>query len=287
MNLPERVSLYLQLIRFDRPIGSFLLLWPTWWGLWLAGAGTPSAANLLIFTAGVFLMRSAGCIANDFADRHIDGAVERTRERPLATGRVSKREALGLAAVLVLAAFALVLMTNTLTVLLSVAGLVFAIGYPYLKRVTHLPQFGLGVAFSWGIPMAFAAERDALPPVLWVPFSAALLWSVVYDTFYAMVDRNDDLHVGVKSTAILFGTADRFVIAILQVLVLLLLWLTGRQFGMGTPYTVALLVGATLFGWQQYLARNRQREPCFRAFLNNNLFGAAVFLGIAADYLLR
>ncbi len=287
MNLVERLPLYLQLIRFDRPIGSFLLLWPTWWGLWLAGEGTPSAANLLIFTAGVFLMRSAGCIANDFADRDIDGAVERTRERPLATGQVSEREAIALAAVLVLAAFGLVLMTNTLTVLLSGAGLVFAIGYPYLKRITHLPQFGLGVAFSWGIPMAFAAERAALPPALWVLFGAALLWSVVYDTFYAMVDRNDDLHVGVKSTAILFGTADRFVIAILQVLVLLLLWLAGRQFGMGTPYAVALLVGATLFGWQQYLARNRQREPCFRAFLNNNLFGFVVFLGIAADYVLR
>lgn len=228
-------------------------------------------------------MRSAGCIANDFADRDIDGAVERTRERPLATGQVSEREGhrtrRGTGARRIR-----VVMTNTLTVLLSGAGLVFAIGYPYLKRITHLPQFGLGVAFSWGIPMAFAAERDALPPALWVLFGAALLWSVVYDTFYAMVDRNDDLHVGVKSTAILFGTADRFVIAILQVLVLLLLWLAGRQFGMGTPYAVALLVGATLFGWQQYLARNRQREPCFRAFLNNNLFGFVVFLGIAADY---
>lgn len=287
MNLRERLPLYLRLIRFDRPIGTFLLLWPTWWGLWLAAEGRPSLSNLLIFTAGVFLMRSAGCVANDFADRHLDGHVERTRDRPLASGQVGEREAIALGATLVLAAFALVLLTNALTVALSVAGLVFALGYPYLKRVTHLPQFGLGVAFSWGIPMAFAAERGELPVASWLLFGAAALWSVVYDTFYAMVDRDDDLRIGIRSTAILFGTADRLVIAVLQALVLLLLWLAGTQFGMGVPYAAALLLGATLFAWQQFLTRDRGHEHCFRAFLNNNFFGLAVFAGIAADYLLR
>lgn len=283
----QRLHPYLRLIRFDRPIGTFLLLWPTWWGLWLAAEGVPSAANLVIFTAGVFLMRSAGCIANDFADRDIDGHVERTRDRPLASGEVSEREAIGLGITLALLAFLLVLLTNALTVLLSFAGLVFALGYPYLKRVTHLPQFGLGVAFSWGIPMAFAAERNALPAALWPVFIAALLWSVVYDTFYAMVDRNDDLLVGVRSTAILFGSADRHVIGVLQVLVIVLLWFGTRPFGLGIPFTAALLCGAGLFAWQQYLTRDHGREHCFRAFLNNNFFGVLVFAGIALDYLLR
>jgi 4-hydroxybenzoate polyprenyltransferase len=287
MELRARLPLYLRLIRFDRPIGSFLLLWPTWWGLWFAAAGRPSLANLLIFTAGVFMMRSAGCVANDYADRHIDGHVERTRERPLASGQLGEREALAVGALLALAAFVLVLMTNALTVWLSFAALVFAAGYPFLKRYTHLPQVGLGIAFSWGIPMAFAAERQALPAPLWLLFCAAVLWSVVYDTFYAMVDRDDDLAIGVKSTAILFGDADRPITALLQVLVLLLLWLAGRQFGMGLPYSVALVGGAALFAWQQYLIRERERARCFRAFLNNNLFGLLVFAGIATDYLLR
>jgi 4-hydroxybenzoate polyprenyltransferase len=287
MSLRERLPLYLRLIRFDRPIGSFLLLWPTWWGLWLAAEGHPSPGNLLIFTAGVFLMRSAGCVANDYADRHIDGHVERTRERPLASRQVSECEALALGAALALAAFGLVLMTNALTIALSLAGVMLAAGYPFLKRHTHLPQVGLGIAFSWGIPMAFAAERGELPPTLWLLFCAAVLWSVVYDTFYAMVDREDDIAVGVKSTAILFGDADRLVTAALQVLVLLLLWLAGRQFGMGLPYALALLAGAASFAWQQHLIRDRDRARCFRAFLDNNLFGLAIFAGIAADYLLR
>jgi len=287
MNFRERLPLYLRLIRFDRPIGTFLLLWPTWWGLWLAAEGRPSPGNLLIFTAGVFLMRSAGCVANDYADRYIDGHVERTRERPLASRQIGEHEALAVGAVLALTAFALVLLTNALTVWLSFAGLALAAVYPFLKRHTHLPQVGLGLAFSWGIPMAFAAQREALPPTLWLVFFAAVLWSVVYDTFYAMVDRDDDIAIGVKSTAILFGEADRLVTAALQALVLLLLWLAGRQFGMGVPYSVALLAGAVLFAWQQRLIRERERERCFRAFLNNNLFGLAIFAGIAADYLLR
>lgn len=274
---------YLRLIRFDRPIGSFLLLWPTWWGLWLAAGGAPSAKNLLVFTAGVFLMRSAGCIVNDFADRHIDRHVERTRERPLTRGEITPKQALLLAAALALLAFGLVLLTNPLTVWLSVAGLALACIYPFMKRFTHLPQVGLGLAFSWGIPMAFAAERGTVVPGAWLLFLAAVLWSVVYDTFYAMVDREDDRRIGVRSTAILFGRADRTITAALQLLVLLLLALTGAAFGLGVVYATALAACSLLFGWQQWLLSGRNREGCFRAFLNNNLVGLLVFAGIALD----
>ena len=280
----ERLSLYLRLIRFDRPIGSFLLLWPTWWGLWLASDGNPSFDNLVIFTAGVFLMRSAGCIANDLADRDFDRHVARTRDRPLTSGAVSVKEAVTLAVLLALASFALVLQTNALTVWMSVGGLALAAVYPFMKRFTHLPQFGLGFAFSWGIPMAFTAEQDTLPPALWLLFTAAVLWSVVYDTFYAMVDREDDIRIGIRSTAILFDEADRKITGALQVLVLVLLVLTGRQFGLGLVYYVGLSVGAALFAWQQWQIRDRDRSKCFSAFLNNNLFGLAVFAGIAFDY---
>lgn len=280
----ERLSLYLRLIRFERPIGSFLLLWPTWWGLWLASAGEPRFDNLVIFTAGVFLMRSAGCIANDLADRDLDRHVARTRDRPLTSGAVSVGEALVLGLLLALASFALVLQTNTLTVWMSVAGLVLAAVYPFMKRFTHLPQFGLGVAFSWGIPMAFTAERGELPPAAWLVFTAAVLWSVVYDTFYAMVDRDDDIRIGIRSTAILFDEADRSITAALQVMVLVLLVLTGRQFGLGLAYWIGLGVGAALFAWQQWLIRGRERDKCFSAFLNNNLFGLVVFAGIAFHY---
>jgi 4-hydroxybenzoate polyprenyltransferase len=284
--ISARVRLWARLIRFDRPIGTLLLLWPTLWGLWLAGEGHPDLRNVLVFCAGVFLMRSAGCILNDVADRHFDRHVERTRERPLTAGEIGVGEALALAALLSAAAFALVLQTNRLTVWLSFAGLAIAAAYPYLKRHTHLPQVGLGIAFSWGIPMAFAAEQDALPPPMWLLFCAALVWSVVYDTFYAMVDREDDLRIGIRSTAILFDEADRGITAALQGLTLLLLILAGRQFGLGHGYHAGLAVGAALFAWQQWLIRKRAREDCFRAFLNNNLFGLAVFAGIAADYAL-
>ena len=280
----ERLSLYLRLIRFDRPIGSFLLLWPTWWGLWLASDGNPSFDNLVIFTAGVFLMRSAGCIANDLADRDFDRHVARTRDRPLTSGAVSVKEAVTLAVLLALASFALVLQTNALTVWMSVGGLALAAVYPFMKRFTHLPQFGLGFAFSWGIPMAFTAEQSTLPPALWLLFTAAVLWSVVYDTFYAMVDREDDIRIGIRSTAILFDEADRKITGALQVMVLVLLVLTGRQFGLGLVYYVGLSVGAALFAWQQWQIRDRDRSKCFSAFLNNNLFGLAIFAGIAFDY---
>ena len=285
--LAERFHLYLRLIRFERPIGTLLLLWPTWWGLWLASAGRPSIANLLIFSAGVFLMRSAGCAVNDYADRHIDAHVERTRERPLASGLISEAEALLIAAGLALCALVLVLQTNELTVWLSLAGIVIAATYPFMKRHTHLPQIGLGIAFSWGIPMAFAAEQNAVPASAWLVFCAALTWSVVYDTFYAMVDRADDLKLGVKSTAILFGEADRFITAALQVLVLVLLALVGREFALGPVYFAGLFAGGLLCVYQQWLISERKREGCFAAFLNNNLFGFAIFAGIAGDLLLR
>ena len=282
--IKDRLTLYLRLIRFDRPIGSFLLLWPTWWGLWLASGGRPSRNNLLVFTLGVFLMRSAGCIANDLADRKFDQHVARTRDRPLASGAVSVTEAVVLAVLLALGAFGLVLLTNTLTVWMSVAGLALAMAYPFMKRFTHLPQFGLGVAFSWGIPMAFTAERGELPPALWLVFVAAVLWSVVYDTFYAMVDRDDDIRIGLRSTAILFDESDRAITAGLQALVLTLLVLAGRQFGLGAAFYAGLGIAAMLCLWQQWLIRGRERANCFNAFLNNNLVGLAVFAGIAFDY---
>ena len=279
----SRFSAYLQLVRFDRPIGTLLLLWPTLWALWLAAEGIPPLKLLLIFSLGTFLMRSAGCAVNDLADRNLDGAVERTRERPLVTGAVAPNEALALAASLSLAAFVLVLFTNTLTILLSFAGVLLAACYPFMKRHTHLPQLVLGAAFSWGIPMAFAAVSNALPPALWLVFVANLFWTVAYDTEYAMVDREDDLKVGIKSTAILFGEQDRHIIAALQALTIIALLLVGQRFELGWIYFLSLLAASLLFVHQQRLIRERQPADCFRAFLNNNWVGAAVFAGLVLD----
>ncbi|MDJ0877113.1 MAG: 4-hydroxybenzoate octaprenyltransferase [Halieaceae bacterium] len=279
----SRFSAYLQLVRFDRPIGTLLLLWPTLWALWLAAEGIPPLKLLLIFSLGTFLMRSAGCAVNDLADRNLDGAVERTRERPLVTGAVAPNEALALAASLSLAAFVLVLFTNTLTILLSFAGVVLAACYPFMKRHTHLPQLVLGAAFSWGIPMAFAAVSNTLPPALWLVFVANLFWTVAYDTEYAMVDREDDLKVGIKSTAILFGEQDRHIIAALQALTIIALLLVGQRFELGWIYFLSLLAASLLFVHQQRLIRERQPADCFRAFLNNNWVGAAVFAGLVLD----
>ena len=279
----SRFSAYLQLVRFDRPIGTLLLLWPTLWALWLAAEGVPPLKLLLIFSLGTLLMRSAGCAVNDLADRNLDGAVARTRERPLVTGAVAPNEALLVAASLSLAAFVLVLFTNTLTILLSFAGVVLAACYPFMKRHTHLPQLVLGAAFSWGIPMAFAAVSSALPPALWLIFVANLFWTVAYDTEYAMVDREDDLKVGIKSTAILFGEMDRHVIAALQALTIIALLLVGQRFELGWIYFLSLLAAAGLFVYQQRLIRERQPANCFRAFLNNNWVGAAVFAGVVLD----
>ena len=274
----------LQLMRIDRPIGTLLLLWPTLWALWLASEGQPSVQLLLIFTAGTFLMRSAGCIINDFADRRLDGAVARTANRPLVAGVISSREALFMFLVLSVAAFALVLLTNLLTIQLSVVGMVLAIAYPFMKRFTHMPQLVLGLAFSWGIPMAFAATLNTLPTALWSLLLANLLWTVVYDTKYAMVDRDDGLLVGIKSTAILFGNADRLIIAALQLACLAALVWSGLLFHLQWPYYLSLVVVAILFGYHLYLIRSQDPAACFKAFKHNNWVGMTIFLGIAASY---
>jgi 4-hydroxybenzoate polyprenyltransferase len=277
---------YWRLMRFDRPIGTLLLLWPTWWALLLAGGGRPSVKNTLIFTAGVVLMRAAGCVMNDIADRNFDPHVERTRNRPLASGELRLRQAVGMFLFLMLLAFLLVLMTNALTVKLALVGAALASTYPFFKRFTHLPQVVLGVAFGWGIPMAFAAETGAVPAIAWWLLAVNTLWSVIYDTQYAMVDRDDDLAVGIKSTAILFGRRDVPVIAALMAAMIALLVLVGSLVGLGWPWYVGVVAAAALFGRQLYLIRNRERQACFRAFLNNNWVGFLLFLGLLAHYLL-
>ncbi|MBJ6985204.1 4-hydroxybenzoate octaprenyltransferase [Luteimonas sp. MC1750] len=283
----ERLGLYWKLMRADRPIGWLLLLWPTWWGLWIAAGGLPPPWILFVFSAGVWLTRAAGCVINDYADRWLDPHVKRTRERPLATGAVRGREALALFAVLMLAAFALVLTLNRLTILMSLVGVFLAATYPYLKRYTHLPQVYLGMAFGWGIPMAFAAVQGEVPPVAWVLYATNILWSTAYDTWYAMVDRDDDLRIGSKSTAILFGDMDLVIQGVLYALVFLGLGLVGRQADLGTWYWAGLAVAFVLVLRQFWICRHREREPCFRAFLDNHWVGMVVFAGIAADLALR
>lgn len=280
----ERLGQYWKLVRGDRPIGWLLLLWPTWWGLWIAAEGVPPPWTLLVFSAGVWLTRSAGCVVNDYADRWLDGSVERTRNRPLATGAVSGREALLVFALLMLVAFALVLTLNRLTALLSIIGVFLAASYPYLKRHTYLPQVYLGLAFGWGIPMGFAAVTGQVPPVAWVLYVANIFWATAYDTWYAMVDRDDDIRMGAKSTAILFGELDLAAIGVLYALMFAALALVGRQAALGEPYWIALGLAALLVAWQFVIARHRDRDACFRAFLNNHWVGMVVFLGIAAHY---
>ena len=278
----DRLELYWRLVRGDRPIGWLLLLWPTWWGLWLAAGGVPPLWPLVVFTLGVWLTRSAGCVINDYADRWLDPQVERTRNRPLATGDVSGREALAVFAVLMLAAFALVLTLNRLTVLLSVVGVVLAMSYPYLKRYTYLPQVYLGMAFGWGIPMAFAAVQGTVPAIAWVLYAANILWSTAYDTWYAMVDREDDIRMGAKSTAILFGELDLVAQGVLYAAFFAALALVGRDAGLGAYYWLALGVAVVLVAWEFAIARHRDRAACFRAFLHNHWVGATVFAGFAA-----
>ncbi len=284
MSLWPRLREYALLMRLHRPIGILLLLWPTLWALWIAGQGQPDRPVFTVFVLGVILMRSAGCVMNDYADRELDPHVERTRDRPIAAGRVSPKEALVLFVVLCLIAFALVLAMNRLTVMLSFAGAFLAATYPFMKRFTNLPQFYLGAAFGWSIPMAFAAQTGSVPPVAWVLFAANVFWSVAYDTAYAMVDREDDLKVGVKSTAILFGAYDRLMVGLSHALTLGLLAFTGFIAGLGMLYHAGLAVAAGFAMYQQYLMRDRTRAGCFRAFLNNNWFGAAVFAGLLLDY---
>lgn len=284
LSLPQRVPVYLRLMRVDRPIGTLLLLWPTLWALWIAAESMPAPHLLAIFIVGTWLMRAAGCVVNDFADRDFDGRVKRTTHRPFARGEITPREALVLAAGLALVAFVLVLFTNTLTIQLSFIAIALAFCYPFVKRHSHFPQVVLGAAFSWGIPMAFAAQTGAVPREAWLLYAGVVVWTVVYDTFYAMVDRDDDLVVGIKSTAVLFGRHDRLITAILQVVTLLALFIAGRLFGLGPWYYLGLAVAAALFLWQQYLIRHRDRDACFRAFLNNQWAGLAIFIGVLLHY---
>lgn len=271
---------YCRLMRIDKPIGSLLLLWPTLWALWLAGRGAPEPWTLCVFVAGVFLMRAAGCVINDYADRHFDGHVKRTASRPLPSGLVSESAAKVLFVALVLLAFGLVLTLNRMTIWLSVAGLALAWVYPFMKRVSHLPQFVLGAAFGWSIPMAYAAVSESLPVTCWMMFLAYVCWTVAYDTQYAMVDRDDDLKIGIKSTAILFGRFDTLIIALLQLTMLVVLVALGRLMGLGGAFYAALLIAAGLFVYQQRLTAGREREACFRAFKNNNYVGMVLFIGI-------
>lgn len=271
---------YCRLMRIDKPIGSLLLLWPTLWALWLAGGGVPRPWTLLVFVAGVFLMRAAGCVINDYADRHFDGHVKRTASRPLPSGLVSEQSAKVLFVVLVLLAFALVLTLNRMTIWLSVAALALAWIYPFMKRVSHLPQFVLGAAFGWSIPMAYAAVSESLPASAWIMFLAYICWTVAYDTQYAMVDRDDDLKIGIKSTAILFGRFDTLIIGLLQASMLALMVVLGMQMKLGAAFYLTVLMAAGLFGYQQWLTAGRERDACFRAFHNNNFVGMVLFGGI-------
>lgn len=288
VHIQARLADYARLLRLDRPIGSLLLLWPTYWALWLAADGFPGIGNFIVFTLGVFLMRAAGCAINDFADRKVDRHVKRTQDRPLTSGRIEAWEAIALFAGICLIAFLMVvLFTNTLTLYLSFGGVLLAFIYPFMKRYTHLPQLFLGAAFSWAIPMAWAAEAGEVTRVAWLLFTANLLWTVAYDTLYAMVDRDDDIKIGIKSTAILFGDADRAVIAVLQALVVLILIMVGQQAELGAFYYLGVVAMACLFVFQQHLARYRERDGCFKAFLNNNWAGFAVFTGLLADLIIR
>lgn len=283
--LIDRVEQYARLMRVDRPIGTFLLLWPTLWALWIAAEGSPDPDILLIFITGVFLMRSAGCVVNDFADRDMDPHVRRTRDRPLAAGRVSVKEALALFFLLCGLALALVLTLNRLTVYLALVGVMWTVIYPFMKRFVHFPQLFLGFAFSWGVPMAFAAQIGSVPRIAWIIFLANLFWVLVYDTMYAMADRKDDLAVGVKSTAILFGGCDRLIVGICQFITLLLLLRVGWLQRFDLYYYGALLFAAVMFCYQQWLIRNRDEAGCFQAFSNNAWVGAAIFLGLVLNHL--
>ncbi len=274
---------YIRLTRINRPIGIFLVLWPALWSLWLATEGWPDVKLIIIFTLGCIMMRSAGCVINDYADRDIDGEVQRTRERPLATGEIKPVQALMLFAVLSVLSFCLTLLTNALTVKLALVGALLAVIYPFSKRFTHLPQVFLGAAFAWAVPMAFAAQAGTVPASAWLVYVLVVLWAVIYDTFYAMVDREDDLKIGVRSTAVLFGELDRIMTATLQALMLLGLLLMGGRFDLGAAYYGSVAVAGALFAYQQFLIRTRARDLCFKAFLNNNWVGLAILCGIVID----
>ena len=283
-----RLRGYAQLTRLDRPIGIWLLLWPVLWALWLSSEGRPDPHVFVVFVLGVVLTRAAGCAMNDFADRNFDRHVARTRNRPLVTGQVDPVEALALCAGLGLMALGFAMTLNRLTQLLTLIGAVLVVSYPFMKRFFPIPQFYLGIAFTWSVPMAFAAHSGTMPPRLaWVLFLAGLLWTMAYDTMYAMVDRDDDRKLGIRSSAIMFGDADRFIVGVMQLMTLLALWLVGHDLKLGLWYGLGL-AGAAIFAlYEQLLIRERKPDQCIRAFLNNNYFGMSVFIGIALDYLFR
>jgi 4-hydroxybenzoate polyprenyltransferase len=280
-----KIKPFFELMRLDKPVGIYLLLWPTLWALWVAAKGIPDFSVVLIFTLGVIFMRSAGCVINDYADRKVDGHVGRTVNRPLITGAVTSKQALILFFALLATSFLLVLFTNTLTIQLSFAGAALAAIYPFMKRHTHLPQVFLGAAFSWAIPMAFAAQADELPKYLWLIYMANLSWTVAYDTMYAMVDRDDDIKIGVKSTAILFGDADKVMIAILQGITIFCLLLLGSELALNVFYYLGLAVATVLMVYQQKLIRGRDKVGCFAGFLNSHWVGVAVWIGLVLAYL--
>ena len=287
MSISSRFSLYIRLTRLNRPIGILLLLWPTLWGIWIAGDGHPYWHVVAIFALGTVLMRSAGCAINDYADRDIDKHVERTRDRPVTSGQVAPKEALWVAAGLSLVAFLLIQPLNTLTLLLSVPALLLAASYPFTKRFLAIPQAYLGIAFGFGIPMAFAAQVGAVPPVAWLLLLANIFWCLAYDTEYAMVDRDDDIHIGIHSSALLFGKYDLAAVMTCYALALALLAIAGQMAKLGWLYYLGLFIAAGIAAYHYTLIRGRRREACFRAFLHNNWFGATVFAGIALDFLLR
>jgi 4-hydroxybenzoate polyprenyltransferase len=283
----DRLKQYWLLTRFDRPIGILILLWPALWALWVASDGRPDLGVLTVICLGVVLMRAAGCVINDYADRDFDPHVARTKQRPIAAGKVKPKEALWIFVVLCLCAFGLVLTLNIFTILLSFIAAFLAASYPFMKRYTQLPQAYLGIAFGWAIPMSFSAQTNYIPHVAWVMYLAVVLWALVYDTMYAMVDKEDDLKIGVKSTAILFGSYDRHIMAFLQLIIIGLLIIVGQMKYLSWPYYGGILVATGLFVYQQKLIYYRDKNQCFKAFLNNNWFGMVVFIGLLVDYLLR
>ncbi|HEY9202406.1 MAG TPA: 4-hydroxybenzoate octaprenyltransferase [Gammaproteobacteria bacterium] len=283
-HIVDRLEQYSLLTRLDRPIGTLLLLWPTLWALWIAAEGWPRGSVLVVFVLGVILMRAAGCAINDFADRNIDGHVQRTRQRPMATGKVSSREALLVFASLAICAFILVLFMNRLTIYMSLVGVLLAASYPFMKRYHYMPQVHLGAAFGWAVPMAYTAQANEITAMTWLIFMATVLWTTAYDTMYAMADREDDLKIGVKSTAILFGDADKLIIGLIQALLMLNLVLIGNRAELGLYYYLGLITAGGFAIYQQYLIKDRDRIKCFQAFLNNNWFGLSVFAGIFIDY---
>lgn len=286
MNMVDRLKIYAQLMRLDKPIGILLLLWPMLWGLWFAAKGMPDAHILVIFVLGTVLMRSAGCVINDFADRKIDPHVERTKNRPMAAGKIGSKEAVLLAAGLSLCAFLLILPLNQLTILLSVPALFLAGTYPFTKRFFAMPQAYLGIAFSFGIPMAFAAQTDSLPPLIWILMLANLFWVIAYDTAYAIVDKPDDLKIGIKTSAITMGRFDVMGVMLCHGMFIVIMLAIGQLQAMGMAYHAGLMIAVGLIIYQYTLIRNRDRTLCFKAFLHNNWVGMVVFVGIALDFLI-